>query len=311
MTRTERWRPDIRRRMARALAALGAAAFVAAVGVSVFARIEQRRVLADLHRPGSPARWEAEWPGIYEPQAWATRAFYASAAPGDASGAGEAQRFRLAGTFVALGDPETRSDRTRKAIIDDREGARQYLVSEGDAVSGMRVVRILADRVRIVVNGRDVDLHLAYADPAAPAALRTAPEGEPGDAPDAEGGASRYGRRIAEDRWVLDRAALMGYYHDMLDHPERIIDLYGSFAAVRDDAGQIDGYHVGLGDERDFFEAVGLQAGDRIVAVNSLRMRSQARAEYFLREFVRDDLDTLVLDVERDGEMRQQVYIMR
>ena len=39
---------------------------------------------------------------------------------------------------------------------------------------------------------------------------------------------SRFGKRIGEARWVMQKEALVGYYQELLDDPERIAAIYMS-----------------------------------------------------------------------------------
>ena len=122
---------------------------------------------------------------------------------------------------------------------------------------------------------------------------------------------SAYGQQISESRWIMSRDALMGYYRDVLSEPERVASLYMSMKGVRDDEGEPAGFRLEPAGENDFFAAVGLKEGDVIRRVNSMNMTSQPRAEYFLSEFVQDRLSAVVIDVDRDGETAQLIYLLR
>ncbi len=56
---------------------------------------------------------------------------------------------------------------------------------------------------------------------------------------------------------------------------------------------------------------MGLRDGDVVRKVNSMRMTSQRRAEYFIGEFVQDRLGAVVIDVERDGQPQKLVYLVK
>jgi hypothetical protein len=45
--------------------------------------------------------------------------------------------------------------------------------------------------------------------------------------------------------------------------------------------------------------------------VNSMHMTSQSRAEFFLGEFVKERLNAVVLDIERDGNPQKIIYLIR
>ena len=217
-------------------------------------------------------------------------------------------RLRLAGTFTvhdaAGGAP------VRRAILDDVRAGRQSLVGEGDVLGEVIVRRIERDRVVVNIGGRDEELRLSFA--GAPAAAGEAPgpaTTESDDEPALE--VSRYGKRVGENRWVLRRSEILGYYQELLDDPERIARLYESFKPEYGEQGGIAGYRLGIEGEESFLRDMGLQEGDRIRAVNSLNMTSQSRAEHFIREFIQDRLSAAVIDIERDGQTRKLIYLLR
>ncbi len=235
----------------------------------------------------------------------------APAADGDAAG-----RLRLAGTFLTRGESDAPAAHVRKAILDDLAEQRQYLVDEGDTVASYRVWRILDDRVIVTRAGRDTELLLGFLGRGGPeAAAGTAPGAAAGDGETAGEppalSVSRYGRRVGEDRWVLRREAMVEYYREMLDHPERVARLYETFKPLYRSDGGITGYRVGIEGEKDFLDAMGLMEGDQVRAVNSLNMTSQSRAEYFIGEFLRGDLNAIVVDIERGGAAKKLVYLVR
>ncbi len=221
-----------------------------------------------------------------------------------------ASRYRYVGPFFIWSEAAD-GGRTRQAIVEDVQNGEQHLVSEGDRIDDLRIVRIRSDRIRVTLNGRDEDLSLAFAAPpeSVYALGKGARETEPGE--EEEGDSFRYGRRIGENRWVLERDALMGFYYDLLDDPIRIAQLYRSFESVPAEDEDTDGYRLRIRGEKEFLHGVGLQDGDHVRAVNSLPITNQSRAEYFLGEFVRDDLGVVVLDIERDGEPEKLIFMIR
>ena len=42
-----------------------------------------------------------------------------------------------------------------------------------------------------------------------------------------------------------------------------------------------------------------------------MKMTKQERAEYFIREFVQDRLNAVVLDIERNGNPQKLIYYLR
>ena len=109
-----------------------------------------------------------------------------------------------------------------------------------------------------------------------------APGAAAGPAPDAPPilDANRFGHRVGETRWEFNRDAILEYYQEMMDNPERLASLFLAMEADRDGAGKVAGYRLNTDvGERDFYTQVGLQHGDVVRKVNSMRMTSQRRAE--------------------------------
>ncbi len=264
--------------------------------------------------PPAPANWAWPPPVLPDPADWSV--FQVSGTPATAGSGQLAQRYRLAGTFFSFGDEAgSPQDETRKAVLDDLAGQRQVMLAEREWLDDFQVVNIQRDRV--VLRAKDVEevLWLSFTEGGAPA---TAPATNQAAAADATAlgdepalESNRFGKRVGDTRWVLQREALVRYYQEMLDDPERLAAVYISLKPDYDPAKKIQGYEVDLVGEKDFFNAVGLQQGDRIRKVNSMRMVSQARGEYFLSEFVKNRLNAVVLDVERNQKPMKLIYLIR
>lgn len=221
-----------------------------------------------------------------------------------------AKRFRLAGTFFAFGEAGSGSDYC-KAILDDLDKKQQVLVREGDSIDDVQVVRIQRDRLVLRSQGREEELLLSFANLLlAGSADAVKPPEAPTPAGETVLEVNRFGKRVGENRWVLSRDALMKYYEELLEDPERLASLYVSMKPDYKDKA-IAGYNIDIEGEKDFFAASGLQNGDVVRKVNSMNMVSQARAEYFIGEFVKNRVNALVLDIERDGQPKKMIYLIR
>lgn len=245
------------------------------------------------------------------PEAWTV--FRVAAGPVPHSGP-LAERFRLAGTFFLYGEGEGNGqfETRRRAIIDDLSAKKQLIVSEQDEVDGYTIARIEADRVRLQREGVEVELALSFS--ALSAGGEGAPSTRPSEMPSMEDWPAlentRFGKRVGENRWVVRRDELLRYYAELLDDPERIANVYASLKPKYED-NSIAGYVLNSEGEGDFFRAVGLQEGDVIRRVNSMRMVSQRRAEYFLSEFMKNRVSALVFDIERGGKEEKLIYLIR
>lgn len=216
-------------------------------------------------------------------------------------------RYRLAGTFFLMGGSETGQ---RLAIIDDITGNRQHIVSEGQSFDGHDILRIFPERLIMRRDGIEIELSLSFQDGVAVAAAPS-PTNQAEVVEEQVLETSRFGKRIGESRWVMQKEALVGYYQELLEDPERIASIYMSMKPDYDPEGQVAGYRLEKEGEAEFFEAVGLREGDTIRKVNSMNMTSQARAEYFISEFMKERLGAVVLDVERNGQQEKLIYLFR
>lgn len=265
---------------------------------------------ADPPRAETPAAGKPVFPELEAPTAAAWAALRPAPHRPARVGGGPAARFRLAGTFLVLvggADPDgAPAEELRKAIVDDLEQGSQLLVGEGERIGPVLVTRVWADRIVVTAEGETYELRLTYrsGEPGETDA-GSAGEGERGEAALET---TRFGTRIAEGRWRLSRPALLQYYEELLDEPERIARLYETFEPIYTPDRRIEGYRIEVKGEEDFLRAAGLQPGDVVRAVNSMPMTSQRRAEFFIREFLQNRLDTIVLDIERDGVAQKLIY---
>jgi len=241
------------------------------------------------------------------------RVFAAPAVPGGVGD--ELTDIRLAGTFFWQSD-DPGAPPQRKAILDLIAEKTQCMVGEGDEIPPYRVRAIENDAVRLERDGRELRLTLSFTDAAAGpegaadgGAATAATEPDFDDEPALE--TNRFGKRIAENRWVVRRDAMMDYYRELLEEPERVVRLYATFKPDYDEDRKIAGYRLGIEGEKDFLDAMGLREGDAVRMVNSMRMTSQSRAEYFIGEFVKERLGAVVLDIERDGRPQKLIYLLR
>lgn len=227
--------------------------------------------------------------------------------PADASH----EQYRLAGTFFLMGSSrEATESGQRLAIIDDVAKNQQHIVSEGQSFDGHEIMRIHADRLLMRRDGVEIELTLSFRDGMVSSADAEVAPTNVVSAEETVLETSRFGKRIGEARWVMQKEALVGYYQELLEDPERIAAIYMSMKPDYID-GEIAGYRLEKEGEAEFFAAVGLQEGDRIRKVNSMNMTSQARAEYFISEFMKERLGAVVLDVERNGQPEKLIYLFR
>ncbi len=213
-------------------------------------------------------------------------------------------RFRLAGTFSVegLGVPQP------KAILDDSIKRDQFIVAEGDRLDEVTIKKIYYDHVVLETPLGSRELWMEFAGRAQTGTVATATN----QIETAAVGTNKFGCiKTQDNRWRFSRKPLLDYYQELLDEPDRMVAVFDTMKPVRDERNKITGYVVGLEGEKDFFDAVGLQQGDIVRSVNSVAMTHRRRAESFIDQFLKDKLNAVVLEVERDGKVTKQVYQMQ
>lgn len=214
------------------------------------------------------------------------------------------ERYRLAGVFRMLGGGG------ECAILDDLKEKRQLLLSTGEEEEGLKVEEVGADYA-VVSDGTRRE-RLGISSGAAGGGGGGASAVAVASAEPAVISTNRFGSRLGETRWEFSRDAVMEYYQEMMDNPERLV---GLFNALEPDYGadeSIEGYRLNTErGEAKFFDEVGLKQGDVVRRVNSLHMTSQKRAEHFIGEFVKGNLGAVVLDIEREGKPQKLVYLIK
>ncbi len=220
-----------------------------------------------------------------------------------------AQRFRLVGAG-ASGDPGATGGLTWTVVLEERATRQQRMVRPGDwllpdaevLATGPTAVRVRTPEGEQSI-GRSAD---------EPDGTGAGTGGRSGRAIDpalaGQLGGSFGGRQIAPNRWEFGRPALMDYYRELANEPERLLAVFDSLQPLYGSENKIEGYRLQVVGEAAFFQVVGLADGDVVRSVNSVPMTNRRRAEHFIRRVVEAELDTIVLDVERNGANVQQIY---
>jgi type II secretory pathway component PulC len=248
---------------------------------------------------------EPQWPvstGVTVDESdWSV--FQASEDGSSAAGGALAKRFRFAGRFFQYGKNKETS--TRIAVIDDAKLHTQHIVKEGEIIEeGINVVSILRERVVLSGPLGEEELWLSFA---------TRKDGEAALPAKATKLVStgRFGSQTGKKSWVFKRSEIVDYYREVMDDPERLSAVFDSMKPVRNENRKITGYELDVVGEGQFFAEVGLEPGDIVRSVNSMKMTSRHRAEYFIKEFIADRVNIIIMEVERDGEIKKLVYRVR
>jgi len=214
------------------------------------------------------------------------------------------RRLRLAGTFFVS---DGGGLDIRKAVLDLVRTGEQRIVVAGDQVEDAVVTRISRDRIVLRAGAGEETLWLSFSS-ASGKGVAAAADDSAGVAPGVPG---RFGQQVAENNWVFQREALMAYYNELWDQPERMLQVFDSLKPLYDENRRITGYKVGIEGERDFFDAVGFREDDVVRKVNSVAMTNRGRAENFIEQFAKNRMNIFVVDIERDGKAQRLVYRIR
>lgn len=218
------------------------------------------------------------------------------------------KQFRLAGTFIAYGGIDDR----RRAILDELKGGIQKIIAENEEINEFLVLRIFSDHVVFRgAGGIEEELWLSFAGFEQKGKGKDDKHVDAGQSEAFKPKSGRFGDQVGEHSYVYNRDALLGYYNELMDNPERLVSVFDSLKPIYNENRQIEGYHLDVEGEPDFFKEIGWQQGDVVRAVNSMEMSSRHRAEYFIREFVADRANAFLIDMERDGEPMKMVYRVR
>lgn len=229
-----------------------------------------------------------------------------AAAGASADSAAFLSDFRFAGSFFfSEGNAET----LRRGVLSYLPDNRQEIVSEGTVVAGVRVKRIAEDHIVLEKAGVEGMLTLGGA---GNGVTRSYLEQAATDAAAGERRRTRFGEQTGEGVWTLRKQALQDYYQELLDEPERLLQVFDSMRPLyAGDGASIEGYQLQAVGEQAFFEAVGIREGDVVRKVNALPMTNRGRAEFFIRQVVQDRVSAIVVDIEREGGTKRLVYELR
>lgn len=261
-------------------------------------------VTAGSSAPGAVSAAATNAPALLPVEVWKVLQGHSARRTGGAAN-GAADRLRLAGTYSFEGG---NGQPARKAIVDDPSQRQQFIVGEGERIGEMTVARIYHDHVTLQGPGGMRDVWIEFAS-RVPVQVTT---GSNQTAAAAASATNRFGCvQVQENRWQFSRKPLLDYYQELLEEPDRMVAIFDTMKPVRDERNKITGYVVGIEGEKEFFDAAGLKQGDIVRMVNSVPMTSRKRAEFFIDEFLKDNMSAVVLEVERGGKMVKQVYQMR
>jgi type II secretory pathway component PulC len=239
------------------------------------------------------------------------------ARPGAEELSAEVKHYQLAGTFLTyafLTGDGAGNPQSSLALVDDLRTGRQLMLREKDSLGAFVVQHIGMDQLTLEREGqtwvlslpgllarRSAGVSSAEAAPTGPSRFEDMPALE----------TTPFGKRIAENQWVIQRQAILDYTGDLLRDPRRTVGLYQSFTQTATSAEEAHGFRVQMKGEQEFLTAMGLGDGDVIRKVNSMEMKNEARAEYLVSEFMKERMSAVVLDIERDGREEKRIYIIR
>ncbi len=290
--------------------ALGAALLVSAA--SVFLVLAQQRAVTDIPAPPSLPDFGTATNGVGEghPAPLFRESFAALFAPDPASRAAAptakpsesiADKFRL--VTVSLSTNENLS----MAFIENLSAKTQKCYHPGDMLDEGSTVSEVTDK-GAVINTPEGPFLLAFGTALNLSAASSGPQTAAG-AGDTRTLLHKFGgRRTGTNEWHFSRSAVMDYYEELKSRPERLVTVFDTMAPIYGADQRIEGYKVDIKGEAEFFKAIGFNQGDIVREVNGIPMTNRRAAERLIRRYAEDDLDFIVIEMERDGKPVQQVY---
>ena len=281
-----------------------AAAVAAALALLACADVMRRSPLPDFSRLSVAGSAYAAVPGVgMQPLGEAHATLFQAAESGlqRAVPADLSAHFRLVGVMM---DPRDAWKST--AFIEDKSTGTQRRYRPGDQLTPDFILQSIAPQAVWLRGPSGLIALVREGTNGVPGVTGGAP-GTPAD----EGGGDpgRFGGRQSDDNtWIFRRQAILDYYQELLDRPERLVKVFDSLAPVYNAERRIEGYRVQIEGEADFFKAVDLRPDDIVRKVNAIEMTNRYRAENLIRRFAQNDLDVVVIELERDGKVVQQVY---
>lgn len=219
-----------------------------------------------------------------------------------------AQRFRLVGAG-ASGEAGAGGGEVWTVILEDRDTYQQRMVRPGDwLLPDVEVLQTGPSSVRVRTTSGEQSIGRLAEDESNLTGSAGKSGAATGPGKFSHAGTAFGGRQVAPNRWEFSRPALMDYYRELANEPERLLAVFDSLQPLYGNENKIEGYRLQVAGEADFFNAVGLTQGDVVRSVNSVPMTNRRRAEHFIRRVVEAELDTIILQVERDGVTVQQIY---
>ena len=289
--------------------ALGAALLVSVA--SVLLVLTQQRAATDIPAPPSILDFAAtngvgevrSSPLLHETFAvlFAPDPASKAAAPREKPADSVADKFRLVTVSLAA-DPNL-----SMAFIENRAAKTQKCYHPGDDLDDGFTVSEIIDKGAVINTPRGPFL-LTFG-----SALLLGGSNSTGTGPDGVGDVSTLlhkfgGRRTGTNEWHFSRSAVMDYYEELKSRPERLVTVFDTMAPVYGPDERIEGYKVDIQGEAEFFKAIGFNQGDIVREVNGIPMTNRRAAENLIRRYAEDDLDFIVIEMERDGKPVQQVY---
>lgn len=175
-----------------------------------------------------------------------------------------------------------------RAIIADGKGVEEAYAVNGDLPGGAVLREIYADRVILEYRGRLEALRLP----------KETVGGFTDDTTESDQGGSPMASAVAPSGG--DTSALLRQYRDALtNNPVSLMDLVRAEPVMDEASGQLKGYRLSPGRDRQLLSRFGLRPGDVVTAVNGVALDNPIKALEIMRDLA--GANQVSLDVERNG----------
>lgn len=180
-----------------------------------------------------------------------------------------------------------------RAIIADSKGNEEaYAINA--SLPGNAVLReIYVDRVILEYRGRMETLRL-------PKEEQANVEVSPDPVSAAPG-------RALQQAGTADNAALLREYRDaLINNPQSLMNLVNASPVIEKDSGQLKGYRIRPGKDKELLGRFGLKSGDVVTGVNGVALNNPIKALEIMRDL--STATSVTLEVERNGVMESFAF---
>ncbi|MDT8385340.1 MAG: type II secretion system protein GspC [Gammaproteobacteria bacterium] len=180
-----------------------------------------------------------------------------------------------------------------RAIIADGKGIEEAYAIDASLPGNAVLREIYVDRVILEYRGRMETLRL-------PREEQANVEVSPDPVSAAPG-------RAVQQAGTTDNASLLREYRDaLINNPQSLMNLVSASPVIEKDSGQLKGYRIRPGKDKELLGRFGLKSGDVVTGVNGVALNNPIKALEIMRDL--STATSVTLEVERNGVMESFAF---